>query len=106
MGLGACATSPEKIPASYISSKNYTGYSCVQINQEAGYIRDRLTELTGQQETQAKNDAALTAVSLLLFWPAAFAIGGDDTRAAEIGRLKGEAEALRKASIARGCGGV
>ena len=40
----------------------------------------------------------------MIFWPAAFFIKGDGASAAELGRLKGEFEALEKASIEKRCG--
>ena len=39
----------------------------------------------------------------MLFWPAVFFVGRGD-KAAELGRLKGEADALRSAAIRNGCG--
>jgi hypothetical protein len=42
-------------------------------------------------------------VSLVLFWPAIFFVGGDKGNAAEVGRLKGEMQAIEQANIARNC---
>jgi hypothetical protein len=44
----------------------------------------------------------MTAVALILFWPAAFAIGGNDQSPA-IAQMRGEAEAIQSAAVARGC---
>jgi hypothetical protein len=44
------------------------------------------------------------ALGLVLFWPALFFIGGDGPEAQEYGRLKGEYDALEKASIQEECG--
>ena len=77
--------------------------SCGAMNAEAGRINQRLAIATGQQEKAASNDAAMTAVSLILFWPAAFFISGDKSTAADLSRLKGEAEAVRSAAMQRGC---
>ena len=56
----------------------------------------------GQQQATADGDAAMTAVALILFWPAVFLIGGNDQSPA-IAQMTGEAEAIRAAAIARGC---
>jgi hypothetical protein len=56
------------------------------------------------QDEKATGDAVATGVALVLFWPAAFFIKGDGATAAELGRLKGEFEALEKVSIQKGCG--
>jgi hypothetical protein len=41
-------------------------------------------------------------VSLILFWPAAFFIKGDDA-SPELARLKGTAEAINRAAVHKGC---
>ena len=46
----------------------------------------------------------LAAVSLVLFWPAAFMIRGNGESAAELGRLKGEMQAIEQANIQKNCG--
>lgn len=48
--------------------------------------------------------AGTTGVGLILFWPALFFIDGDGPEANEYARLKGEHEALQKASIEKKCG--
>jgi hypothetical protein len=44
----------------------------------------------------------LTAVSLILFWPAAFFINGDDA-SPELARIKGTAEAINRTAVRKGC---
>jgi hypothetical protein len=45
-----------------------------------------------------------TTAAVIIFWPAAFFIGGDKQNAAELARLKGEMEAIEQASIRKNCG--
>jgi hypothetical protein len=40
----------------------------------------------------------------VVFWPAAFLVGGDDHTTAELARLKGEFETIEKVSIEKNCG--
>lgn len=101
--LAGCASAPDQIAAAYVSPTAYSGMSCQALNTEARNVSQRLAVATGQQEKAAGNDAAMTAVSLILFWPAAFFIGGDKTIAAELARLKGEAEAIHTAAVRKGC---
>jgi hypothetical protein len=42
-------------------------------------------------------------VAIVVFWPALFFIGGDGQTAAELGRLKGEFEALERVAIEKKC---
>jgi hypothetical protein len=101
--LTACAQKPDNITASYVSPLQYQDLDCAQINAEARRLSGRLGELTGQQQRAANDDAAVTAATIVVFWPAAFFIGRGD-KAAELARLKGEAEALASAGIAKRCG--
>jgi hypothetical protein len=45
-----------------------------------------------------------TGVAIVVFWPAAFFVGGDRASASELGRPKGEADALEQVSIKKNCG--
>jgi hypothetical protein len=100
--LAGCAASPESIAPAYVSPTAFAGQSCGQLNTAAAQLNARLATATGQQAKQASNDAAMTAVALILFWPAAFAIGGNDQSPA-IAQMRGEAEALKSAAVSRGC---
>ena len=102
LALSGCATAPEQIAANYVSPTAYSGQTCGQLNAQAQQLNARLATATGQQTQQANNDATMTAVALVLFWPAAFWIGGNDQGPA-IAQMRGEAEAVRAAAIARGC---
>ena len=46
----------------------------------------------------------ITGVAIVVFWPAAFLVNGDGQTAAELGRLKGEFQALEQASVQKNCG--
>ncbi len=100
--LGACSTPPEKVSAQYVSPLEYQSYSCDQISMELRRVNRRLLEVTGMQESEANKDAVAMGVGLVLFWPALFFLAGDD-HAAELGRLKGEYEALEDAAIHKRC---
>jgi uncharacterized protein YceK len=102
LALSGCATAPEQIAANYVSPTAYSGHTCSQLNAEAQQINARLASATGQQAQQANSDATMTAVALILFWPAAFFIGGND-QAPAIAQMRGEAQAIQSAAIARGC---
>ncbi|UWR10544.1 hypothetical protein [Sulfitobacter mediterraneus] len=104
VGLAGCAQKAEDVTATYISPMAYQSYSCKQIAQEASRVSGRVGELSGVQNKKASDDAVATGIALVVFWPAAFFIKGDKQTAAELGRLKGELEALEQASIRKKCG--
>jgi hypothetical protein len=101
---GACASYSEKVPATYVSPVIYENLSCKQIAEEASRVSRRAAEVAGVQDSQATKDSVVTGVAIVVFWPAAFFVGGDRGSAAELGRLKGEAEALEQISIKKSCG--
>lgn len=100
--LSACAKESEKISAQYVSSAHYQNYSCKQIKNEMAVITRRVHEVAGVQDKIASNDGAAMGVGLILFWPALFFIDSDD-KSAELGRLKGEYQALEDTAIQKDC---
>ena len=102
--LSGCAEKSENIQAAYVSPLSYQGMSCRQIEAEARRVSSRVAQVSGVQDKNASDDAVATGVALVLFWPAAFFIKGNKQNSAELSRLKGELEAIEKASIARNCG--
>jgi hypothetical protein len=99
-----CASSSSDIRPQYVSHLQYQHLSCKQIAAEAERLSRRVAEVSGVQDEKASSDAVATGVALVIFWPAAFFIKGDGAAAAELGRLKGEFEALERVSIDKGCG--
>ena len=104
IALGACASSADKINAQYISPLQYQSYSCSQLGEEAQRISGRVAQVSGTQDQKATNDALITTAAIIVFWPAAFFVSGNDQTSAELGRLKGEFEAVEKAAIQKNCG--
>ena len=101
--LAGCASNADKIGASYISPLQYQNYSCVQLGDEAQRVSGRVAQLSGVQDQKASSNALATGVAIVLFWPAAFMIGGNDQNTADLARLKGEFEAVERASIEKNC---
>ena len=99
-----CAKSTKEISAQYVSPLQYASYNCQQLEMEAQAISRRVSEIGGQVNKTASDDNAQMGVGLVLFWPALFFLDGDTPQAAEYGRLKGEFEAIEKASIQQQCG--
>ncbi|MFZ4165689.1 hypothetical protein [Brevundimonas sp. NPDC058933] len=103
LSLAACATAPDKISASYVSPLQYQAYDCGQIRTELVRISQRVDEVTGQQRKQANNDAIAMGVGLVLFWPALFFLAGGNDKKEELGRLKGEYDALQQTAVTKRC---
>jgi len=99
----ACATSPDKISAQYVSPMQYQAYSCDQLRTELVRVGARVGEVTGQQRKQANNDALAMGVGLVIFWPALFFLAGGSDKKDELGRLKGEYDALQISANEKSC---
>jgi hypothetical protein len=104
MLLAGCASKSSDVTASYVTPLQYQSFTCEQIGGEATRVSSRVAELSGVQDDKATNDAIATGVAIVVFWPAAFLVSGDGQTAAELGRLKGEFQALEQASIQKNCG--
>jgi len=59
--------------------------------------------LAGAQDSQRSKDQVATAAAIVIFWPAAFLVGGDKQTAAELAQMKGQMNAIEQASIAKKC---
>lgn len=102
--LAACATPPKDIAPAYVSTGLYENLSCAQLRREAEGVSQRAAVAYGKQEKNRNQDAAMTGVSIILFWPAAFFLKGDGADAAEVARLKGEMQAIEQVNRVKGCG--
>src|SRR5262245_63999135 len=87
--LTGCATYSEKIAPTYVSPVLYENLTCRQIAEEASRVSQRAAEAAGAQDSQANRDNAVTAAAIVIFWPAAFFVGGDKAQAAEVGPPQG-----------------
>lgn len=94
----ACAKSPESIAPAYVSEVGYQGYSCSQLGEEGSRLSAALATASTQQEKARSNDT----VGVILIGLPVSSLSGDNI-APEIARLKGEQEAVRKASVRKNC---
>jgi hypothetical protein len=102
MLLGGCADKSSEISATYGSPLAYKSYDCDQLEQEYLRLQRRGSEIMKSQDDTASDDSVAMGVGLVLFWPALFFIDSDDARE-EVGRIKGELEAVEQASIQKKC---
>ena len=105
MMLAACASQPDKIQATDVSTLQYQKFDCHQLAAESARITQRASNLHGQLKKTADNDAVQMGVGLVLLWPTLFFLeGGDGPQAHEYARLKGERDAIERVAIQKKCG--
>ena len=102
--LANCASKSSEITSSYVSPITYQAYTCQQLGMEAQAVSAKATELSGAQDQKRTSDQIATGVAIVVFWPAAFFVGGDGQVAAQLAQLKGQMTAIEQASIAKKCG--
>jgi hypothetical protein len=101
--IAGCATSPDKISATYVSPLQYQSFTCPQIEGELQRVGVRVGEVTGQQKRAANSDNLAMGVGLIVFWPALFFLASDNNKKEELARLKGEYDALQQAGNTKDC---
>ncbi|WP_134495812.1 hypothetical protein [Microvirga pakistanensis] len=98
-----CASRSEDVAAAYVSPMAYSSYSCRELNAEAQRVSSAAAA-AGMQDSARTRDAVATTAALVVFWPAAFFVGGNGAQTAELARLKGQMQAVEEASIRKRCG--
>jgi hypothetical protein len=101
--LAGCASSSADITPAYVSPVAYQSYTCQQLALEAQAVSARAAALSGAQDHQRTNDGLATAAAVVIFWPAAFLVGGDKQTASELGLMKGQMVAIEQASVQKKC---
>ena len=101
--LAGCASSSADITPTYVSPMLYQSYNCQQLALEAQSVSARAAALSGAQDSQRTKDTIATTAAVIIFWPAAFFVGGDIQTAAELAQLKGQMVSIEQASIAKKC---
>ncbi len=102
-GTAGCASHTEDIAPQYVSPMEYQDYSCRQISQELAAVSRKASEVGAVVDDQASTDSVQMGVGLILLWPTLFFLDGDTPQAAEYAHLKGQFDALEKASRQKGC---
>ena len=72
--LGGCPSSAADITPTFVSPVTYQSFTCQQLGLEAQSISARASALTGAQDRQRTK---ATTAAVIIFWPAAFLVGGD-----------------------------
>lgn len=98
-----CASGPDSIDAKYVSPTTYQSWACPQLMDERTRLVREVERVSGLQRENANADAALMGVGLILFWPALFGLAATKDRKEELGRLKGEYEAIDSNIKAKQC---
>jgi hypothetical protein len=95
--MGGCAKAPTSIEAISVDASRYAGTTCLQLNSQAKAASASYSDVATKQDQKRTDDT----VSVALFGMPMHTLTGDYE--AEIARLKGEQEAIRRAMVAKRC---
>lgn len=104
ISVSGCATAPEDVQASFVTPVLYSNLTCDQLALEATRVSQEVANLTGQQRKRTSRDTTMTAVGVIVFWPALLAVRGDGATAASLASAKGQMTAIEQAATQKNCG--
>ena len=79
----------------HVSAMRYDDRTCKQLLREQDDVDASLAAASAKLDSKATQDAVVTGVGVVLFWPVLFALGGNQGMEQEVARLKGEQIALK-----------
>lgn len=101
--LVSCATHPDDLLSQSVSTLNYKGYNCEELETEYIRLTNRKVELYQALKRNHSTDIVKGTIGTLLFVPVWLLLDGDGPESAEFSRVSGEAEAVYKRSTIQGC---
>src|ERR1700682_4963345 len=96
----AVLASPFKLKLRLVAENAVLRHQLIVLTQG---VSQRAAALSGVQDQKRTNDGLATAAAIVVFWPAAFFVGGDKQTAAELAQMKGQMVAIEQASITKKC---
>lgn len=102
--LASCAQKTSHVEAAYTPTALYENLTCEQLLREGWAVSNRAHSAIGKQNRHRVEDDVAVTAGLLVFWPALFFVHGNDATTAELAQLKGEMEAIERASEEKRCG--
>lgn len=103
--LAACsdAQKASEVTAQYVPASKYERMSCAALGEEAARLQASVAGMEAEVDKAYKQDKTMEAVTWILFWPAVFAMDGNEAEANRLAQARGEAEAIRTAMLQKGC---
>jgi hypothetical protein len=99
----SCTSYSKDIEPIHVPLDQYRSLNCEELGHEFGQLFQRRNSLADELDEEAANDQSITAVSAVLFWPAAFALGGNKEQEQEYAQIKGEFDAVIRVGIEKQC---
>ena len=101
--LGGCGTPAVDARPEATNPADFAAWSCGRIDDELDVVQQRATDIAYAVDERAGSNIMALGVGVSVYWPALLAMRPAGLEAADLARLKDRYEALRTASLARGC---
>lgn len=101
--LGGCGTPAVDAQPEATSPADFAAWSCGRIDDELDVVQQRATDIAYAVDERAGSNTMALGVGVSVYWPALLAMRPAGLEAADLARLNDRYEALRTASLARGC---
>lgn len=100
-----CTTAQQatEVNAIRISIAPYLKMDCATLTTELNFLYREASLSSQQVDAKYNTDKNAEVVAWILFWPAAFAIDGNQEEAAKLAGIKGQIEAIQEALVINGC---
>jgi hypothetical protein len=102
LGLAACEMASGDLRVQFVSPETYRELSCNQIGTEGNRIAARVAEISGGERGSPSSGLSLLTQPIAVTWPGPLSELSEDA-VREIGKLKGEFQALERASTFKRC---
>ena len=99
----SCTTYSKDIEPIHVPPDQYRSLNCEELGHEFGQLFQRRNTLADVLDEEAASDQSVTAVSAILFWPAAFTLGGNKELERKYAQIKGEFDAVIRVGIEKRC---
>jgi hypothetical protein len=103
LSQAACTSGPGSVEARYVSPNTYQSWSCAQLFDEKARLASEVDRVSSLQRENANADTAIVAAGIILAPILLIGLAATKDRKEELGRLKGEYEAVDNNITARQC---
>jgi hypothetical protein len=98
-----CAQTAKNVDAAYVSPSAFSGRNCNSLTLERNEIVRNVNRLTEDQNKAATDDAVITGIALVLFWPAAIALAATKDKSSALSVAKGNYDTITSTMEKKGC---
>ncbi|MBK1688041.1 hypothetical protein CKO37_11045 [Rubrivivax gelatinosus] len=103
LAVAGCATRSVDVRPQQADPAEFALWDCERLADETDAVQQRAADLAYTVDDIAGRNIVALGVGVSIFWPALFALRPNGVEARELAEFKGRYEALKTASLDRGC---